>query len=88
MHSRVRVVADSDTLSAPPHTDLGAGGCPPAGRDRTPLTSTPSAGVSHAENSVLADAYSRFVSPIVGLVWVLIVSRVLLSRSPATRAGW
>jgi len=33
-------------------------------------------------------AYSRFVSPIIGLVWVLIVSRVLLSRSPATRAGW
>ena len=33
-------------------------------------------------------AYSRFVSPIVGLVWVLIVSRVLLARSPATRAGW
>src|SRR2546422_11338172 len=33
-------------------------------------------------------AYSRFVSPIIGLVWVLIVSRVLLARSPATRAGW
>ena len=33
-------------------------------------------------------AYSRFVSPVIGLVWVLIVSRVLLSRSPATRAGW
>ncbi len=33
-------------------------------------------------------AYSRFVSPIIGLVWVLIVSRVLLTRSPATRAGW
>ena len=32
--------------------------------------------------------YSRFVSPIIGLVWVLVVSRVLLSRSPATRAGW
>jgi len=33
-------------------------------------------------------AYSRFVSPIIGLVWVLVVSRVLLSRSPATRSGW
>jgi hypothetical protein len=32
-------------------------------------------------------AYSRFVSPIIGLVWVLVVSRVLLTRSP-TRAGW
>jgi hypothetical protein len=33
-------------------------------------------------------AYTRFVSPIIGLVWVLVVSRVLLTRSPATRAGW
>ena len=33
-------------------------------------------------------AYSRFVSPIIGVVWVLVVSRLLLSRSPATRAGW
>jgi hypothetical protein len=33
-------------------------------------------------------AYSRFVSPAIGLVWVLVASRVLLSRSPATRAGW
>jgi hypothetical protein len=33
-------------------------------------------------------AYSRFVSPLIGLVWVLVVSRVLLTRSPATRAGW
>lgn len=33
-------------------------------------------------------AYSRFVWPIIGLVWVLVVSRVLLTRSPATRAGW
>ena len=32
--------------------------------------------------------YSRFVSPIVGLVWVVVVSWVLLTRSPATRAGW
>jgi hypothetical protein len=32
--------------------------------------------------------YSRFVSPIIGLGWVVVVSRVLLTRSPATRAGW
>ena len=32
--------------------------------------------------------YSRFVSPIIGLAWILVVSWVLLSRSPATRAGW
>jgi len=33
-------------------------------------------------------AYSRFVSPIIGLVWVMAVSRVLLTKSPAERAGW
>ena len=33
-------------------------------------------------------AYSRLVSPIIGLVWVMVVSRVLLTRSPATRAAW
>src|SRR6266446_3703026 len=32
-------------------------------------------------------AYARFVWPIVGLVWVVVASRVL-ARSPATRAGW
>jgi succinate dehydrogenase/fumarate reductase cytochrome b subunit len=32
--------------------------------------------------------YSRFVSPAIGLVWILVVSRVLLTRSRATRAGW
>ncbi len=32
--------------------------------------------------------YSRFVSPIIGLVWVMVASRVLLTRSPPTRAGW
>jgi len=31
--------------------------------------------------------YSRFVSPLIGVVWILVVSRVLLTRSPATRAG-
>ncbi len=33
-------------------------------------------------------AYPRFVSPVIGLVWVVVVSRVLLTRTPATRAGW
>ena len=33
-------------------------------------------------------AYSRFVSPLIGLVWVVVVSRVLLTAGPATRAGW
>jgi hypothetical protein len=33
-------------------------------------------------------AYSRLISPIIGLVWVLVVSRVLLTRGPAARAGW
>jgi hypothetical protein len=33
-------------------------------------------------------AYSRLVSPLIGLVWIVVVSRVLLSRSPATSAGW
>jgi hypothetical protein len=33
-------------------------------------------------------AYSRFVSPIIGLAWVVVVSRVLLTQRPATRAGW
>jgi hypothetical protein len=32
--------------------------------------------------------YSRFVSPILGLAWIVVVSQVLLTRSPATRAGW
>ncbi len=33
-------------------------------------------------------AYSRFVSPALLLLWVLVVSRVLLTRDPAPRAGW
>jgi len=33
-------------------------------------------------------AYSRFISPLIGLVWVMAVSRVLLTRTPATRSGW
>jgi hypothetical protein len=32
--------------------------------------------------------YSRFVSPLIGVAWVLVVSGVLLTRIPATRAGW
>jgi hypothetical protein len=30
--------------------------------------------------------YSRFVSPLIGLLWIVVVSRVLLTRRPA--AGW
>src|SRR5882724_3337111 len=33
-------------------------------------------------------AYSRFVSPAIGVVWVLLVSWVLLTQRPATRSGW
>jgi hypothetical protein len=33
-------------------------------------------------------AYSRLVSPIICVVWVVFVSRVLLTRSPAARSGW
>jgi hypothetical protein len=32
--------------------------------------------------------YSRFVSPLLLLLWVVVESRVLLTRSPATRAAW
>ena len=32
--------------------------------------------------------FSRFVSPSIALAWVLGVSRILLSRAPATRAAW
>ena len=32
--------------------------------------------------------YSRFISPAIGIVWGLVVSAVLLTRSPATRTGW
>jgi hypothetical protein len=33
-------------------------------------------------------AHSRLVSPLIGLVWVVVVSRVLLTQSPPTRAAW
>ena len=32
--------------------------------------------------------YSRFISPAIGVVWGIVVSGVLLRRSPATRAAW
>jgi len=32
--------------------------------------------------------YSRLVSPIIGIVWILVVSRVLLTRSSAMNSGW
>lgn len=32
--------------------------------------------------------YSRFVSPVIGVLWGMVVSGVLLTRRPATRAGW
>ena len=32
--------------------------------------------------------YSRFISPLLLLVWVLVVSRVLLTRARPTRAAW
>lgn len=32
--------------------------------------------------------YSRFIAPAVGFAWAVVVSRVLLTRSPATRAAW
>ena len=32
--------------------------------------------------------YSRFVSPAIGLLWLLVVSRVLLTRSPAAHVAW
>jgi len=33
-------------------------------------------------------AYSRLISPIIGLGWVAVVSGVLLTRSPAKGVGW
>ena len=32
--------------------------------------------------------YSRFASPLICVLWVLVVSRVLLTRSPTTHAAW
>jgi hypothetical protein len=33
-------------------------------------------------------AYSRFVSPLIGLAWALVVSGVLLSQGPAKQSEW
>ena len=33
-------------------------------------------------------AYSRFIFPTIGIVWIVVVTRVLLSRKPAARAAW
>jgi hypothetical protein len=35
-----------------------------------------------------AGPYSRLISPLVGLAWIVVVSRVVLTRTPATRAAW
>jgi hypothetical protein len=32
--------------------------------------------------------YSRLISPAIGVIWAVVVSWVLLTRSPATRTGW
>jgi hypothetical protein len=32
--------------------------------------------------------YSRFVSPVIGLIWVVVVGQILLTRSPAARSSW
>jgi hypothetical protein len=32
--------------------------------------------------------YSLLLSPVIGLAWVVVVSQVVLTRSPATRTGW
>jgi hypothetical protein len=32
--------------------------------------------------------YSRIVSPVIGLVWIVVVTRVLLAQPPASRPGW
>jgi len=33
-------------------------------------------------------AYTRFISPLIGLAWIVVVSQVLLKRGPATRPAW
>lgn len=33
-------------------------------------------------------AYSRFISPLIGLVWIVVVTRVLLAQAPTTRTQW
>jgi len=33
-------------------------------------------------------AYSRFIFPLIGIVWIAIVTRVLLAQKPAARTAW
>jgi hypothetical protein len=33
-------------------------------------------------------AYTRLISPVIGLLWVLIVSWVILSKTPSPRNEW
>jgi hypothetical protein len=33
-------------------------------------------------------AYTRFIFPIISIVWIVVVTSVLLSRKPAARAAW
>ena len=32
--------------------------------------------------------YTRYVSPVIFLAWILVVTRVLLTRGPAAREQW
>ena len=32
--------------------------------------------------------YSHFISPVIGLLWAIVVSGVLLNKSPVSRTGW
>ena len=32
--------------------------------------------------------YSRFITPLIGLTWVIVVTRVLLDRKPGSRSAW
>ena len=36
----------------------------------------------------LDGVYSRLISPIIGIVWIFVVSRIILTRGPSTREGW
>ena len=47
-------------------------------------------GTTWASNGFWAPdgAYSRFISPFIGLAWIVAASGVLLTRGPASRAGW
>jgi hypothetical protein len=32
--------------------------------------------------------YSRFVTPLIGLTWIIVVTRVLLDRKAVSRTAW